>query len=109
MKAIIANCLLALFLLLAPFSGLAQDLPVPIETLRNDVQTLQAAAARLEEENLGLRQALKGLEDDELYLVVDTEINRLSLRQGSDVLHTAVLRNRQSQFHESGNGRQLVF
>ncbi|HEX9021780.1 MAG TPA: hypothetical protein VF903_11020, partial [Nitrospirota bacterium] len=58
--------------------------------LRAEVQALEQEAARLEEENSGLRRMIKDLEDDELYLVVDTEGNRLTMRKGNEVLHTAV-------------------
>src|SRR5512147_793360 len=62
-----------------------------VDELRAEVQTLRQQAAMLEEENRGLRKILADQEDGELYVVVDTESNRLTLRQGATVLHTAVV------------------
>lgn len=75
-----------------------------VEELRAEVQALEQEAARLEEENSGLRRMIKDLEDDELYLVVDTEGNRLTMRKGNEVLHTAVCGtgSRQSMKAETG-------
>jgi len=100
----------ALFLVL-PSALHAQSSPfaVPLDELRSRVQALQQEASRLEEENKGIRQMLKDLEDDDLYLVVDTESNRLSLRQGNAVLHAAVCGSGSRQFIEEETGRNWYF
>ncbi len=79
------------------------------EAFRLDVQSLRQEAARLEAENQGLRFMLKALEDEEPYLVVDTEINRLSLRQGNDVLHTAVCGTGSRGFMKAETGNNWFF
>jgi L,D-transpeptidase ErfK/SrfK len=72
--------------------------------LRNVVETLKQEAAQLEEENRGLRNMLAQQDDGELYVVVDTESNRLSLRQGNVVLHTAVCGTGSRRLIEAENG-----
>jgi L,D-transpeptidase YbiS len=59
------------------------------DVLRAEVAALQAEVTRIEEENRGLRRMQNEMEDDAVYVVVDTESNRLQLRQGKDVVHTA--------------------
>jgi len=78
-----------LLFLFWPSWSISGTQPAPIEALRTEVQSLQQEVSRLEEVNQGLRRMLRELDDDEVYLVVDTESNRLSLRQGGDVLHVA--------------------
>jgi len=80
-----------------------------IEELRRHVQELQQEADRLEEENRGLRNMLAELDDGKLYIVVDTESNRLTLRQGNVVLHTAVCGTGSRQFIESETGSNWYF
>ncbi len=80
-----------------------------LEELRAAVQTLEQEAARLEEENQGLKNLLKDTEDDELYLVVDTESNRLTMRQGSAVLLTAIVGTGSRQFVKEETGRNWYF
>ena len=79
------------------------------EELRAAVQTLEQEAARLEEENQGLKNMLKEADDDELYLVVDTESNRLTMRQGSAVLLTAIVGTGSRQFVKEETGRNWYF
>ncbi len=85
--------------------------PVPssIEGLRAEVQTLEQEAAQLEEENQGLRNMLKDADDDKLYLVVDTENNRLTMRQGGAILLTAIVGTGSRQSVESETGRDWYF
>lgn len=92
-------------------SARAENLPVPapIEALRADAQALRQEVDRLEEENLGLRRMLKELEDDDIYIVVDTENNRLTMRQGNDVLRVAVCGTGSRQFIEEDAGRNWYF
>ncbi|MGE5173446.1 MAG: L,D-transpeptidase family protein [Betaproteobacteria bacterium] len=79
------------------------------EELRTEVQALQQEAARLEEENAGLRKMLAEQEDNHLYVVVDTESNRLTLRQGNAVLHTAVCGTGSRKFIEAETGTNWYF
>ncbi len=90
------------------FAGQAKPLE-PIEALRNKVQTLQQEVARLEEENKGLKLMLKGFEDGELYVVVDTESNQLTLRRGTAVLHKAVCGTGSRSFIEGETGKNWYF
>jgi hypothetical protein len=62
----------------------------PEKQMRRDNRCAQGAntshgagTAVLEEENRGLMKMLKEMEDDDVYLVVDTESNRLTMRQGT--------------------------
>jgi len=98
-------------LLVLPAPARAQSAPfaVPLDELRSRVQSLQQEISLLEEENKGLRQMLNELEDDELYLVVDTESNRLSLRKRNEVLHAAVCGSGSRQFIEEEAGRNWYF
>ena len=80
-----------------------------VEELRAEVKTLRQEAARLEEENRGLRKILAEQEDGELYVVVDTESNRLTLRQGDAVVHTAVCGTGSRQFIEAETGTNWFF
>ena len=82
---------------------------VPLELLRAKVAALEQEAADLEEQNRGLRQMLKEQEDNEVYIVVDTENNRLTLRQGNKVLLTAVVGTGSRQFIEEETGRNWYF
>jgi L,D-transpeptidase YbiS len=80
-----------------------------LEELRTEVQTLEQEAALLEEENQGLKNMLRDAEDGELYLVVDTENNRLSMRQGGAVLLTAIVGTGSRQFVKEETGRNWYF
>jgi L,D-transpeptidase YbiS len=79
------------------------------DELRTEVDALQREGARLEEENRGLRRMLAQQEDGELYVVVDTESNRLSLRQEHVVLHTAVCGTGSRQFMKAETGTRWYF
>jgi len=83
--------------------------PPSIEELRGQVTALQQQAAELEEENKGLRKFLAAQEDAHMYIVVDTESNRLLLRRGNIVLHTAVCGTGSRQFIESETGTNWYF
>ena len=80
-----------------------------LEELRAEVQTLEQEAAQLKEENQGLKNTLKDAEDNELYLVVDTESNRLTMRQGGAVLLTAIVGTGSRKSVESETGRDWYF
>ena len=98
-----------MLVLVSPCFGGEAKAPEPIEVLRSRVQNLQQEVSRLEEENKGLKLMLKGLEDDELYVVVDTESNQLTLRQGTAVLHKAVCGTGSRVFIEGETGRNWYF
>jgi lipoprotein-anchoring transpeptidase ErfK/SrfK len=80
-----------------------------IEMLRAKVAALEQEAAVLEEQNQGLNRMLKEMDDDAPYIVVDTENNRLTLRQGDKVLLTAVVGTGSRQFVEEETGRNWYF
>jgi L,D-transpeptidase YbiS len=82
---------------------------MPLERLRDEVAAREADAAALQEQNQGLRLMLKDLEDGEMYIVVDTENNRLTLRQGDKVLLTAVVGTGSRQYIEEETGRNWYF
>jgi L,D-transpeptidase ErfK/SrfK len=94
-----------------PSSALAGQAAAPatIDALREQVHAMEQEAAVLEEENRGLRNMLKEMEDNDLYLVVDTENNRLTMRQGKRVLLTAVVGTGSRQFVKEETGRNWYF
>jgi L,D-transpeptidase YbiS len=83
--------------------------PAAIDELREQVHAMEQEAAVLEEENRGLRQMLKEMEDDEIYLVVDTESNRLTMRRWNKILLTAVVGTGSRQFVKEETGRNWYF
>ncbi len=89
----------------------AQNAPetVAVDELRASVRELQQEASRLEEENQGIRRILAAQDDGELYVVVDTEGNTLTLRQGNAVLHRAVCGTGSRQFIEAETGTNWFF
>jgi L,D-transpeptidase ErfK/SrfK len=109
LKSMITGILVVFSIALIPLAGFTEDRPVPIEVLRSKVQSLQQEAARLNEENQGLRRMLKELEDDELYVVVDAESNQLLLRKGDHVVHRAVCGTGSREFIEEETGRNWYF
>jgi len=80
-----------------------------LEVLRSKVAALENEAVVLEEQNQGLSRMLKEMDDDEPYIVVDTENNRLTLRQGDKVLLKAVVGTGSRQFVEEETGRNWIF
>jgi len=109
LKAGVIAGLVFLFLS-ASSSGAATASAVPsVEELREEVKSLQQEASRLEEENRGLRKMLADQEDEELYVAVDTESNRLSLRQGEAVLHAAACGTGSREFIAAETGRNWLF
>ena len=103
-------CASVVISLLFPHSiGAEEQAEVPVEVLRAKVAALEQEATSLEEQNQGLRQMLKEQEDDEVYIVVDTENNRLTLRRGDKVLLTAVVGTGSRQFIEEETGRNWYF
>jgi L,D-transpeptidase YbiS len=110
-KKVIEIILLLSCGIMAPFLVWAGDAAAPatIDELREQVQAMEQEAAVLEEENKGLRQMLKEMEDDEIYLVVDTESNRLTMRRGNKILLTAVVGTGSRQFVKEETGRNWYF
>jgi len=80
-----------------------------IEMFRAKVAALEPESAVLDEQKHGLRKMLKAQEDNAVYIVVDTENNRLTLRQGDKVLLTAVVGTGSRQFIEEETGRNWYF
>ena len=83
--------------------------PKQIKALNNEIRQLQQQAAQLEEENQGLRNMLRDMDDGELYLVVDTNSNRLTMRQGNTVLMTAVVGSGSHHYLKEDRGRSWYF
>jgi L,D-transpeptidase YbiS len=95
------------FLSLSATSLVAEELPM--EILHTRVAALEAEAAALEEQNQGLRKMLQVVETDDVYIVVDTENNRLTLRRGDRVLLNAVVGTGSRQMVEEETGRNWFF
>lgn len=104
---------MAFFVMAFFFPGFAAaEDPSPLQSideLRAKVQTLEQEAASLEEQSQGLRHMLWELENDEIYLVVDTEANRLTMRQGDRILRTAVVGTGSRHFIQEETGRNWLF
>ena len=83
--------------------------PVKLPELRMRVQALEQEAALIEEENKGIRNMLKAMDDGEIYLVVDTENNRLTMRRGETVLLTTKVGTGSRQFVKEETGRNWMF
>ena len=82
---------------------------VPTEQLREQIKILQQDAVKLEEQNQGLRQMVKELDDNEIYLVVDTENSRLLMMRGNKVLLSALVGTGSHEFVEEETGRNWYF
>jgi L,D-transpeptidase YbiS len=80
-----------------------------IDELKKNVEDLRQEVMLLEEENQGLSNMIKDLSDDEVYLVVDTENNRLTMRQGSRVLMKAKVGTGSRQYVKEETGRNWLF
>jgi lipoprotein-anchoring transpeptidase ErfK/SrfK len=80
-----------------------------LDVLRSRVAALETEASALEEQNLGIRRMIKEQETDDLYIVVDTENNRLTVRQRAKVLLTAVVGTGSRQQVEEETGRSWFF
>ncbi len=83
--------------------------PATIDALKEQILSMEQEAAVLEEENRGLMKMLKEIEDDDIYLVVDTENNRLTMRQGNKILLAAVVGTGSRQFVKEETGRNWYF
>ncbi len=95
----------------SPSAGRSEDVPgvVSLEGLRAHVQTLEREAALLEEENQGLKNMLRAQENDDIFLVVDTESNRLTMRQNDSLLLTTKVGTGSRQLIKSEAGRKWYF
>jgi L,D-transpeptidase ErfK/SrfK len=82
---------------------------VSLEALRVRVASLEAEIAGLKEQNKGIRHMLRALENEDMYIVVDTENNRLTLRQGDKVLLSAVVGTGSREYVEEETGRNWYF
>jgi L,D-transpeptidase ErfK/SrfK len=94
-----------------PALSRAEDLSAPasLDELRTRVNALEQEAALIAEENQGLRGMLKETDDADVYLVVDTENNRLTMRQGNAVLLAAVVGTGSRQVVNEETGRNWYF
>jgi L,D-transpeptidase ErfK/SrfK len=109
---LLASLVMVLFTVIASFSSSwagTSSVSPSIEELRSKVAALQQQVAELEGENKGLRMYLAAQEDDHMYIVVDTESNRLLLRQGKVVCYTALCGTGSRQFIESETGTNWFF
>ncbi len=82
---------------------------LPLAELKAHVQDLEAEAALLREQNQGIRNMLRALDDDEIYLVVDTENNRLTMRRGAKILLIAKVGTGSRQYIKEETGRNWMF
>ena len=83
--------------------------PASIAELRTRLKALEQEAALLEEENQGIRNMLRAMDDGEIYLVVDTENNRLTMRQGGKILLVTKVGTGSHQFVKEETGRNWMF
>ncbi len=81
----------------------------PLDELRSTVEHLERRAADLERQNEGLRNLIKGLQESDIYIVVDTENNRLTLRQGHRILLSAVVGTGSRKYVQEETGRNWYF
>ena len=98
-----------LFMLLPCLTGRAEDVPPSVDDLRSTVAALEQEAAELEEQNRGLQLMLDEYDDHQIYIVVDTENNRLTLRRDDNVLRTVVVGTGSRQLVEEETGRNWYF
>jgi L,D-transpeptidase YbiS len=98
-----------LFMLLPCLTGRAEDVPPSVDELRSTVADLEQEAAELEEQNRGLHLMLDEYDDHQIYIVVDTENNRLNLRRDDRVLRTVVVGTGSRQLVEEETGRNWYF
>jgi len=98
-----------LFMLLPCIAGRAEDVPPSVDELRTTIADLEQEAAELEEQNHGLQLMLAEYEDHQIYIVVDTESNRLTLRRDDKVLRTVVVGTGSRQLVEEETGRNWYF
>ena len=82
---------------------------VNLDELRTRVQSLEQQTALIEEENKGIRNSLEAMDDSAIYLVVDTENNRLTMRRGDTILLVAKVGTGSHQFIKEETGRNWMF
>jgi L,D-transpeptidase YbiS len=102
-----AAVVLSVMCAFSPLPAASQETPENANLEK--VAALEQEAAQLEEENRGLRQMIASLGDDEVYLVVDTESNRLFIRQGEHILQTIVVSTGSRELIKDENGRKWFF
>lgn len=100
---------LAVLLSATAVSGVHAGDSIDIDDLRARVQSLKEEAERLQDENQGLRNMLKEEQQDDIYLVVDTENNRLTMRRGNTVMLTAKVGTGSRQSVKEETGRNWLF
>ncbi len=82
---------------------------VSLDELRGSVAALEQEAVEWEEQNRGLQRMLDEYDDHQIYIVVDTENNRLILRKDDNVLRTVVVGTGSRQLVEEETGRNWYF
>lgn len=108
-RFVLTAVFLFFFLVSGPVFAADNAAKASIEELRSRVRFLEQEKAELEEENRGLINMLKEPDDEELYLVVDTENNRLLMRQGNRVLLNATVGTGSRQYLKEETGRHWMF
>jgi L,D-transpeptidase ErfK/SrfK len=83
--------------------------PASLDDLRKRVRELEQEAETLSEENEGYRSMLEEMDDNRIYLVVDTENNRLTMRRGRIVILTAKVGTGSRQYLREETGRHWLF
>jgi L,D-transpeptidase ErfK/SrfK len=94
-------------LLVTPVAGAVER--SPLNDLRTTVSSLEQQAAQLKFENSRLKNTIAAQNDDELYVVVDIESNRLTLRRGERVEYAAVCGTGSRQLIQSESGKKWEF
>jgi L,D-transpeptidase ErfK/SrfK len=96
---------------MSPFPLWAGETSAPVTStaLKEQIHAMEQEVAVLEEENRGLKKMLKEIEVNDIYIVVDTENNRLTMRKGNKILLTAVVGTGSRQFVEEETGRNWYF
>jgi L,D-transpeptidase ErfK/SrfK len=98
-----------LFLLIVVLPVRAEDRIPSLDELRASVAALEQEATELEEQNRGLQRMLDEFDDHQIYIVVDTENNRLTLRKDDNVLRSVVVGTGSRQLVEEETGRNWYF
>lgn len=102
-------CASVVIVVLLTIPAWAADDSLSIEALRASVTVLEQEAAELEEQNRGLQLMLDEYDDHQIYIVVDTENNRLTVRRDDTVLRTVVVGTGSRQLVEEETGRNWYF
>ena len=100
---------LSAVILLSAKTAQSGDDAASLDALMERLQALEQEIAELKEQNRGLEHMLRDMDDDDIYIVVDTENHRLTLRRGEKVLRTVVVGTGSRQMVEEDTGRTWYF